>query len=286
MQSLPVRNPFPGARSLLVASVGSTQAVARSLCIGPEGLPFGSLVAAEEQVAGRGRLPGRSWESARGQNLLFTMRLEPALASLPALPLRIGLALRDAVEAWAETRGAALPSPARIKWPNDLMLGDRKAAGILCEAGSSGLFAGIGLNCNQLSFPEALGDRATSLAIELGRPVDRWELLELFLLRLKDELGAEEWRSRVQARLWRLGEEASFLPGRPDACPPAAGGAPGVAPGAARGAALVAAPGLSGRVEGVDEAGSLLFRAEGETAARAWAAGELRSGGGIENRRS
>ena len=247
METLPIRNPFPGAVSLLVASTDSTQAEARRLAGG--GFPSGSLVAAEEQTAGRGRFPGRRWESEAGKNLLFTLFLAPEAATLPGLPIRIGVALCEAVE--------SLSLSPRLKWPNDLMLGDRKAAGVLCEAGPSGVFAGIGLNCNQVAFPPGFGDRVTGVARELGREVDRWSLLGLFLEALAASLGDPDWRPRAEARLWKRGETLRFLPGREW---PAGGAGSG---------ALVA------RLEGIDEDGSLLLRPEGDRAARAFAAGEL-----------
>jgi BirA family biotin operon repressor/biotin-[acetyl-CoA-carboxylase] ligase len=157
------------------------------------------------------------------------------------------------VAAYAAMEGISLAKPHALKWPNDLMLGERKAAGILCEAGPAGLFIGIGLNCNQLAFDPALEDRATSLALELGREVDRWSVLELILPALRAWLDEADWRSKTEALLWRRGLEASFLPG--------ARGEP-----------------LSGTIEGLDEAGSLLFLEFGQNAPSVFAAGELRSG--------
>jgi BirA family transcriptional regulator, biotin operon repressor / biotin---[acetyl-CoA-carboxylase] ligase len=261
MRELPVRNPFPGASCLLVETTESTQAEARLL---PQrGFPPGSLVAAEEQSSGRGRLPGRVWESEKGKNLLFTIYLAPETAALPGLPIRIGRALCDSVEAFARGLDPASRLRPMLKWPNDLMIGDRKAAGILCEAGRPGVFAGIGLNCCQAEFPPELADRATSLELELGHrgPEDRWKILELFLSALPSSLADPRWRQAAESLLWKRGREASFLPGRPAA----AGAAEAWA-----GEAL-----LRGRVEGIDEEGSLLFKAEGERAARAFPAGEL-----------
>jgi BirA family transcriptional regulator, biotin operon repressor / biotin---[acetyl-CoA-carboxylase] ligase len=250
MVTIPIRNPFPGAVSLLLESAESTQLEARRLA--GAGFPHGSLVAAEVQSAGRGRFPERRWESEAGKNLLFTLFLEPGGpapgAPQPGLPIRIGLALCGAVAAWRLAP--------RLKWPNDLMLADRKAAGVLCEAGPSGVFAGIGLNCNQVDFPHGL-EAATSLCRELGREVDRWALLELFLGKLADSLGDAGWRRKAEAVLWKRGEAATFLPGRR-----------GSGAGAGQGA-------LSGTIEGLDGDGSLLFRATGSASALAYAAGEL-----------
>jgi BirA family transcriptional regulator, biotin operon repressor / biotin---[acetyl-CoA-carboxylase] ligase len=270
---LPIRSPFLGARSYVAGSIESTQSLAKELAGlwdsagGAQALPFpvGSLLAAEEQSAGRGRFPGRRWEAAAGKNLLFTLRLAPGAAALPALPLRIGGALCEAAETYARRRGLIYERPPRLKWPNDLMFGDRKAAGILCEAGAAGVFAGIGLNCNQDGFPPRLELKATSLARELGQEVERWALLELFLASLAASLYDQAWRQRAEALLWRRGEEAEFLQGG--------------AGGPAAGAAAPGAVGMRGRIEGLDETGCLLFKAEGNSLARAFASGELSYGG-------
>jgi BirA family transcriptional regulator, biotin operon repressor / biotin---[acetyl-CoA-carboxylase] ligase len=263
MDRLALRNPFPGGLSYKIASTPSTQIEARALVQNsrlPGGLDFpsGSLIVAEEQSRGRGRFPERRWESEAGKNLLFTLFLDPSATTFEgefpaALPLKIGAALCSAVAAYA---GTDRLSP-RLKWPNDLMLGDRKAAGILCEAGSNGVFAGVGLNCNQLDFPPELEVKATSLARELGREVERWALLEGFLEALVARLRDPDWRRKAEGLLWRRGEDLRFLPGSEGA--EGRGG---------RGA-------LFGRIEGIAEDGSLLFREEGASHARSFVSGEL-----------
>ncbi len=219
MEALGIRNPFPEGRSYLASRLDSTQDEARRLAEAWEAgraepaFPAGSLVAAEEQAGGRGRVPGRRWLSEPGLDLLFTLRLPVWAATLPALPLRIGAALCRAASGLASSMGAAFPSPPRIKWPNDLMLGDRKASGILCEAGKLGVLAGIGVNCARRAFPEGIRERATSLEAELGRRIDRWALLELILGEIRMVLGEAEWRSSLEPLLWRRGEEVLFAPG-------------------------------------------------------------------------
>jgi BirA family biotin operon repressor/biotin-[acetyl-CoA-carboxylase] ligase len=261
METIPIRNPFPGASCFHLESVDSTQDEARRLAAA--GCPPGSLVATEVQRAGRGRFPGRSWESEAGQNLLFTVYLGFGAARAgpggppPGLPIRIGLALREAVSSYATALGSAFPSPPLLKWPNDLLIGDRKAAGILCESGGLGVFSGVGLNCNQTRFPPELRGRATSLAIELGRRTDRWAILELFLERLERALKDGLWSRAANDCLWRRGETVAFLPGL----------------AARRGEEPVV-----GTLEGIDGEGSVLIRSAGEASARAYAAGELTAG--------
>jgi BirA family transcriptional regulator, biotin operon repressor / biotin---[acetyl-CoA-carboxylase] ligase len=261
MEKLGIANPFPGAVAFLVDRTASTQEEAKRLAA--SGHAPGSLVAANEQTAGRGRFPERGWESEAGKNLLVSLYLGPH-AGRPgtALPLRVGLALCEAVSAYASGIGASFASPLRLKWPNDLMIGDRKVAGILCESAGAlapRAFAGIGLDCNQTRFPPSLEGRATSLATELGREVDRWKILELLLVRLAARLstGPEgwSWREAATERLWRRGEAISFLPGLE---------------GRSKGGVSI-----RGILEGVDEEGSVLIRAAGEEEARAYPAGEL-----------
>lgn len=256
MTSLPIANPFPGAGSFLIETVESTQLEARRLA--RLGFPPGSLVAAESQSAGRGRIPERRWLDEPGRNLLFTILLDPLAAGAPALPLRIGAALCRAVEIQAIRMDADLGrARPRLKWPNDLLLGERKAAGILCEAAPEGVYAGIGVNVNQRSFPEALAAKATSLALELGAELDRWAFLEVFLGVLRHELAEADWRPGVEELLWRRGETVRFVPG------------PAPVEGAAEARETV-----EGRLAGVDAEGSLLI-AVGPERPRAFAAGEL-----------
>jgi BirA family transcriptional regulator, biotin operon repressor / biotin---[acetyl-CoA-carboxylase] ligase len=128
------------------------------------GAPHGSLFVADEQTAGRGRR-GNSWLAPAGENLLFSLLLRPELelAQVSALTLAIGLALRDAV----------LPLFSRdvqIKWPNDLLVGEKKLAGVLLESQIQGdrlqaVVVGVGLNVATRRLPEEISARATSLAL-------------------------------------------------------------------------------------------------------------------------
>jgi len=105
--------------------VGSTLDVAHALAA--DGAPSGTLVIAGAQSAGRGRM-GRSWRSETGAGVWLTLIERPVSSrALDVLSLRIGLALAPALDAFAEDR-------VRLKWPNDLYVGDRKLAGVLVEA--------------------------------------------------------------------------------------------------------------------------------------------------------
>jgi hypothetical protein len=151
------------------------------------------------------------------------------------------------------------------------MLGDRKAAGILCEAGPAGVFAGIGLNCNQRTFPPELEARATSLALELDRNVDRWLLLELFLGCLAAGLRCQSWLREAEKGLWKRGELVAFRPGL--------GARYGGTELSVDGGTELSVGGgtelFLGRLTGLDDSGSLLIWAEGEPRPRAFPSGEL-----------
>lgn len=135
------------------------------------GKPAGAIIGAEEQTAGQGRL-GRSWHSARGAGLYFTLVLEPRMPpqQLPVLTLGLGLAVADAVQMLAG-------EVCDLRWPNDVMLNGRKLAGILAQLHGNTVLAGIGLNVNQPQFPAELARLATSLRIETGREHAREPLL-------------------------------------------------------------------------------------------------------------
>ena len=147
------------------------------------GAPAGLVVGADAQTEGRGRL-GRSWHSPAGENLYFSLLVRPARAAaeIPPLTLLAGAAVARAVE----TLGVA----PRLKWPNDVQLDAtdrrRKLAGVLTEMASAGervehVVVGIGINVNATAFPAELGDRATSLRLATGQPVDRARVLAAVL---------------------------------------------------------------------------------------------------------
>jgi BirA family transcriptional regulator, biotin operon repressor / biotin---[acetyl-CoA-carboxylase] ligase len=144
------------------------------------GAPEGLVVVAEEQTRGRGRR-GRAWSSPSGAGVYLTFVLRPPLEptggpTLALITLAAGVAARDAIgrasEFWPE-----------LKWPNDLMVGRRKLAGILAEGIGLGrpeqtVLVGLGVNILAVAHPGEIAARATSLETELGKPVDRSRVLE------------------------------------------------------------------------------------------------------------
>lgn len=146
--------------------------------------PHGTVVVAEAQDRGRGRL-GRVWHSPPGENLCFSAVLRPDLApaAAPPVTLAAGVAVAEAVEE-AGVAGASL------KWPNDVRVGGRKLAGILTEMAAEAdrvryLVVGAGVNVNTTRFPDEIAAIATSLRIALGRKVDRPEFCAALCARLE-----------------------------------------------------------------------------------------------------
>ena len=145
-----------------------------------QGAPSGTVVLAEEQTAGRGR-DGRTWRSPIGGVWLGVL-LRPPLPPAGVLSLRIGLVLADVVEAVLGVRPTALSGPrAALKWPNDVLVNDRKVAGILCESrwqGDALQWLGVGIGINVANdVPLELADRAVSLR-ELRPIVRRIDVLD------------------------------------------------------------------------------------------------------------
>lgn len=163
-----------------VGSTASTQ-----LLLPPEA-PEGALVVADEQTSGRGRL-GRRWLAPAGTSLLCSLQLRPSAAT-ERLPELTGVASHACAEAIAALTGL---EPA-LKFPNDVLVGGRKVAGILAEAREGRVVLGIGVNVNVPAdeLPEDVERPATSLLVETGRELDRAELLAELLERLEGRYDA------------------------------------------------------------------------------------------------
>ena len=207
------------------SSIPSTQDEAHRL--GAAGAPSGAVVLADEQTSGRGR-QGRAWHSRAGAGVWLSVLLRPRdRPAGGALAIRAGLA---AVAAVAE---AAPGVAARLKWPNDVVVADRKAGGILCEARWSGedvawVAVGVGLNVRG-PVPEAVADRAVALS-DVSAGVSRLALLAALVPRLRaleplppTLTGAErraflsaEWREPGAAETVDLEADGTLLVRGPD----------------------------------------------------------------------
>jgi BirA family biotin operon repressor/biotin-[acetyl-CoA-carboxylase] ligase len=217
----------------------STNDLVREMAL--EGASEGTAIVAAEQTAGRGT-KGRTWHSAAGRGLYLSILLRPASPDISLLPLAAGLAARAAVF-------DACGLDVRLRWPNDIVFGDRKLGGILCESRVQEdrpvfVVLGLGLNVNQgiEDFPEDLRTSAVSLKIALGRPSD----LEVLLGRILDQ--ASLWLDRHSR-----GERASIV----RAFEAASAFAKGDDLAVYEDGAIV-----RGVYEGVDVSGALLFRSD------------------------
>ena len=155
--------------------------------------PHGLVMLADCQTAGRGRR-GRTWHSPPQGNLYFSVIVVPRPGITRMTPWLTWVPLLSAL-AGADCLSQQTGLPVSVKWPNDLLIHDKKIGGILCEQTTTAektmaIVIGIGLNVNaDLSdFPDDLRQGATTLAAEAGRPFDRVALLADLLLRLEQRL--------------------------------------------------------------------------------------------------
>lgn len=160
--------------------VKSTQDAAKELA--ENGAPEGTLVLAEEQTGGRGRM-GRGWVSPQGKGIWMSMVMRPnvPIHCAPQLTLLTAVALCRSLK-----RVTGLPIG--IKWPNDLLIHGKKLSGILLESAAEDerlkyIVAGVGISVNlsKQDYPEELLEKATSLRIEAGQPFNRSTIVAQFL---------------------------------------------------------------------------------------------------------
>ncbi len=189
---------IPDVTIELVDAVPSTNAVAVERAL--NGAADGYVVVAEHQTSGRGRLD-RTWETPRGSALTFSMVLRPSAPtrSWPWLPLLTGYAVDKALQAQGYAAG--------VKWPNDVLIDDRKVAGILIErietidgpAAVVGVGLNVGMTAEELPVPTA-----TSLFVESGAQPDRTEVLISVLSTLREAYDA--WQAGGDHTGMRLAE--------------------------------------------------------------------------------
>jgi len=222
-------------------AVDSTQHLARERA--RAGAPEGTIVIAESQSAGRGRL-GRRWHSPAGVNLYCTVVLRPprSPAVAPQLGLVAGVAVADAVR---DTIGRA----PEVKWPNDVLIAGRKVAGILTEMEGEAervafVLVGIGVNLNldPAAVPPELAGQATSLCGVMGAPIDRVAFTARLLRALEARYG--QFLAGGFAAIRPAFEATALLTGR---------------------AVRVSGPDttVEGRVVGVDDEGALVLERDG-----------------------
>lgn len=183
--SLGLKTETLGRKIHFEDAVTSTQKIAHQLAY--DGVPEGTLVVAEEQTSGRGRL-SRAWYSPKYTGVWMSLILRPNLppAKAPQLTLLTAVAITQAIEELTGLR----PD---IKWPNDILINKKKTVGILTEMQAeadkiNSVIIGMGINVNQSleQFPKELHSIATSLSIELGEKVNRAELIQTILMKFEN----------------------------------------------------------------------------------------------------
>ena len=227
----------------------STNNVARELAI--TGEPEGLIVITDCQTAGRGRLD-RSWRAPAGSSLLFSLLLRPPLAPERALQavMAVSLGVMEGIRRECDL-------PARLKWPNDILIDGKKAGGILCELGLEGekldyAIVGVGLNVNfDPRGMEGIPPNATSILVERRRPQPRNTLLRAILREMEPRYRAilrggslrEEWARALETLGRRV--RVTLAEGLPSRLPSRSGGSGGE---------------LDGTAEAVEETGALVVR--------------------------
>ncbi len=218
----PLATAIAGSRVLVYDTVDSTNECA--LRIGGDG----TAIVAERQTAGRGRR-GRSWESAAGLGLWFSVAFELPTEGLPfGAPLAVCAALRGLL--------AGTDLAPRVKWPNDVLLNGKKICGMLVETRQGRIALGIGINVHHAKedFPVGLREVATSLAIEAGQHFVRGAVLRAVLGELDKRVAV--LRAGGVSAIWREWADACGMKGR-----------------------LVRCDEMQGRVAAIEESGALLL---------------------------
>jgi len=193
--------------------IGSTNTEA--MFAASEGAPEGSVFLAEEQTAGRGR-GAHSWQSARSTGIYCSVVLRPALSPSEVLVL----ALAAALAARAAIKEIDARAQIDLKWPNDVLIDNKKVCGILTEMNAETtrvrhIVVGIGINVNQKSFPKELESDATSLRIVTGNEWSRVELASALLKSLDREYRfLVEQPDAQPSILQRFSEQSSWVRGK------------------------------------------------------------------------
>ncbi len=213
-------------------TIGSTMTEAARLA--SSGAAVGTVVIADEQTSGIGRL-GRSWisEAEVGIYSSILLRLPLASGDLPLASLIIGLAAAEAIEKSAH-------EACDLRWPNDVLIGERKVAGILPHLVGDYVIAGIGINVNNTQLPSDLRTPATSLLLATGRSQSRENLLAALLASL-DSFSDLLIKKGPEAILRAFAAASTYAINR---------------------RVIVEENGLRGVTDGLDEHGFLLVRSE------------------------
>lgn len=202
--------PFPDTPVWYLETVESTMDSAYEMvCAQPEA---SVIITSSYQQAGRGRIAGRTWVSEPGDSLMFTYAFPRSCWERPVqlLPILTGLGIAN----FLSDRFGLAPA---IKWPNDMIVQQRKICGILCEARGSHLLVGVGLNCRQQTFPvlSRAGIFApASIAQVTDLPIPEYrELLGGVLTALHQAYADDAWQDHVNSLLFGRDTQVRFDPG-------------------------------------------------------------------------
>ncbi len=206
-------NPFGSAPVFHVEQTDSTMILAREIAEGGfSGVKpvHGTVVTADFQTAGRGRIPGRRWVGEKYKNLLFTLILGKDMVPPGKIPLPLVTGLGLVV--YLEERHSLQPV---IKWPNDILVSGKKISGIIIEQLQRVYLVGIGINVNQSSFPKDLRRRTTSLVKETGTICSVEKELTGVLEGIRSALKEKNPAPLIEKHLFARGREVTFLSGDP-----------------------------------------------------------------------
>lgn len=252
LHKLDILNPFQGAEIYYKTVTDSTMNDARKL-LGSNPLS-GTVVSAGEQRSGRGRVAGRKWLGGSGESLMFTLVIREADVPFfkTLFPLYAGFCIMICLEKY-------YGAECLVKWPNDVLSGEKKISGILCENTDSFILCGCGINLNQREFPgfsnlseKSSGRSPVSLYQLRGKDTDSNSFLIKLLDTLKNNLGTAAWKDFLEKRLYRYGENIVFnegLPGKSER--------------------------IEGVVKGIGDYGQLLIREKGTGTLREVYSGEI-----------
>lgn len=190
-----LQTDFAGQNTLLLDSTDSTNNHLKKLA--RNGSEEGTVVIAREQTCGKGRL-GRLWQSEKDKNLTFSLLLRPDISPMEVSGITpiAGLAVCKAMREF-------LHLDCKIKWPNDIIVGNKKLAGILTEMSAEMdavefIVMGIGINLDQENFPEEIKHKATSVYLETGDKINKNLFLAEILKAIENELTKSNYRLNNQ----------------------------------------------------------------------------------------
>ena len=201
-------NPFFNSQVYFKEKTESTMRDAKELI--DSGALSGSVITSAYQTKGKCRIPGRVWHSNVHENLLFTLILNKSdLEFTPMiLPLLIGLGVSKFLEKEFKINST-------LKWPNDVLVNDKKISGILCEFYKETFLCGIGLNCMQTNFPNDLMRPGTSIFEITNTKFKPLDVLSSLLESIKDAIANKNWKKDIENRMYKIGETIKIIEGHP-----------------------------------------------------------------------